>query len=285
MSIGTKVRGVVQIVRPELPLAAGLCVAIGEFVALRAIPPMETMALGAFCGFLLSGSAMATNDYFDLEVDRMNTPWRPLPAGLLRPGEAMGLGLLMGVAGLAAAWALNPAAFVAALGIWILGFLYNWRIKAHGVWGNLIVGLSVAMTFVIGGVGVGQPWNGRVWLFGLIAFVFDLAEEIAGDAMDAEGDRVRGSRSVAIVWGKRAALSISAVLLAIMIALSWVPMVTGEYGLSYTVPMLIADVLIVVFGVRLLRSGTPQEGRWAMRALYISGSLALFAFLVGSYLG
>ena len=282
MAITTKLRGVVEIVRPELPLAAGMCVVIGEYLALGAIPSLEFIASGVLCGFLLSGSAMATNDYFDLEVDRVNAPWRALPAGHLTPGEAMGLGLLLGAAGLAAAWALSPTAFGIALTLWILGFLYNWRLKASGFLGNLIVGLSVAMTFVIGGVGVGRPWNGMVWLFGLIAFVFDLAEEIAGDAMDAEGDRARGSRSLAIVWGKRTALWISSALFALMVALTWVPMVVGEYGLSYAAPTLLADALVSVFVVKLLRSRTPTEGRWAMRALYISASLGLLAFLVGA---
>jgi geranylgeranylglycerol-phosphate geranylgeranyltransferase len=27
-----------------------------------------------------------------------------------------------------------------------MGFLYNWKLKAAGVWGNLIVSTSVAMT-------------------------------------------------------------------------------------------------------------------------------------------
>lgn len=285
MALKAKLRGAVQIIRPELPLAAGMCVVIGQFLGLGSAPSVGALALGVLCGFLLSGSAMATNDYFDLDVDRVNAPWRPLPAGLLSPREAMGLGIVAGALGLAAAWALSPVAFGAALLVWVLGFLYNWRLKATGLLGNLIVGISVAMTFVIGGIGVDQPWNGKVWLFGLIALVFDLAEEVAGDAMDAEGDQLRGSRSVALVWGKRRALALSAALFGVVIVLSWIPMLAGEYGLSYSVPILVMDGLMVVFVAKLLRSRTPHEGRWAMRALYISASLGLLAFLVSSLKG
>ena len=92
--------------------------------------------------------------------------------------------------------------------------MYNWKLKAAGLWGNLMVSTSVASTFLLGGIGVGQPWNRTVWAFGLIAFVFDLAEEIAGDAMDAEGDQQRASHSIAIVRGKSTALRSRACFLA-----------------------------------------------------------------------
>jgi geranylgeranylglycerol-phosphate geranylgeranyltransferase len=85
MSFSRIAQGTIQIIRPELPLAAGLCVVIGEVVALGMFPPAGTALRGFLLGFLLSGSAMVFNDYFDLEVDRINTPQRPLPAGLLSP--------------------------------------------------------------------------------------------------------------------------------------------------------------------------------------------------------
>ncbi len=39
---------------------------------------------------------------------------------------------------------------------------------------------------------------------------------------------------------------------------------------------------ISFFVIRLLRSQTPGAGRRAMRGLYLSGSLGLLAFLIGS---
>ncbi len=293
MTFANKAKGVIQIFRPELPSAAGMCVVIGEVLALGAVPPLPALAFGFLCGFFLSGSALITNDYFDLEVDRINAPQRPLPSGLLTPAEVMGLGLLAGLVGLAAAWAFNPVTLGLSLIVWLMGFLYNWKLKAAGLWGNLIVAGSVAITFVLGGIGVGGStgiapspgWNGMVWLFGLIAFTFDLAEEIAGDAMDAEGDRKRGSQSIAITMGKQIAIRLSAGLFGVVIVLSLLPLIWGGLRVSYWLPIGLMDVLIIAFVVKLLKSQTPAEGRWAMRALYISGSLGLLAFLVGAFVG
>lgn len=280
VSLPQKVRGVLQIFRLELPTAAGVCVLLGQVLALGAAPPLSTLGVGFACGFLLSGSALIANDYFDLEVDRINAPQRPLPAGILTPAEVMTLGLLTALLGLAAAAMFGPLALGVSLIIWLLGFLYNWRLKATGLWGNLIVATSVGITFVLGGMAVGQPWNPTVWTFALIALVFDLAEEIAGDAMDAEGDRLRASRSLALVYGRRTALHVSSALFGLVIILTLLPW--GALGLAYRIPIVLTDLLIIFFVIRLLRSQTPAEGRRAMRGLYLSGSLGLLAFLIGA---
>ncbi len=284
MWLRQKITGALRIIRPELPLAAGVCLVLGEVLALGALPPLRALGLGFLCGFLLSASALVTNDYFDLEVDRINAPGRPLPAGLLSLPEALALGVLLGLLGLAAAWLLSPAALLLSLVLWVLGFLYNWRLKSAGLWGNLIVSTSVGATFVLGGIAVGQTWNPVVWVFAAIAFFFDLAEEIAGDAMDAEGDRERDSRSIAIRWGKQAALYLSAGLFALVIILTFVPVVLGWLGLTYLFIIGSVDALIIYFVTHLLKSQPPAEGRRWMRLLYISASLGLLAFLIGTFL-
>jgi len=278
-----KARAVLQIIRPELPAAAGICVVVGQAIGLGSFPPLPLAAAGFCLGFCRASSAMVFNDYFDLEVDRINSPQRPLPAGLLTGREAVGLGCAAALIALAIALALHPAIFGLSLALWIAGFLYNWRLKSAGLWGNLIVSANVAMTILIGGFSVGRPGSRMVWLFTAVAFLFDLAEEIAGDAMDMAGDQKRGSRSIALVHGRRAALRVSGALFGAVLLLTLLPAAWGEASPGYWLPIALMDVLIVFFSIRLLKSRTPASGRGAMRGLYICATLALAAFVLGSY--
>jgi geranylgeranylglycerol-phosphate geranylgeranyltransferase len=284
MTIQQKSIAMIQLIRPELPTAAGICVVVGQVIALGELPPLSMVGLGFLLGFFLSSSAMIFNDYFDLEVDRINAPQRPLPSGRLSPSEAIAFGGITAVIALAIALVINPLAFVLSLVTWLLGFLYNWKLKAAGLWGNLIVAASVAMTFIMGGVSVGQAANPLLWLFGLIAFIFDLAEEIAGDAMDIEGDQKRSSKSIAILYGKMTALRISSLLFGVMIVLTFFPIMWGKAGLTYLIPITIMDALIIFFANKLVRSPTPQEGHASMRGLYISASLGLIACIFGMFI-
>lgn len=284
VTTAVKARAVLRLVRPELPAAAGVCVVLGQAIGLGRLPSPVTLGSGFALGFFLSSSAMIFNDYFDLEVDRVNAPYRPLPAGQLTPREAVVSGVVAAGIAFAIALALQPILLVLSMALWALGFLYNWRLKAAGLWGNLIVSANVAMTFIIGGISVGRAASLMLWTFSLIAGLFDLGEEIAGDAMDMVGDQKRGSRSIALVSGKAAALRISTLLFGAVIALTGLPLVWGQTGPGYWLPIAATDALVVFFTARLLRSRTPEQGRAAMRGLYISASLGLVGFILGTFL-
>src|SRR5512138_949588 len=60
-NLNQKVRGILQIFRPELPFAAGVCVVLGSVVALGGFPSLRETVLGFLCGFFISGSAIVWN--------------------------------------------------------------------------------------------------------------------------------------------------------------------------------------------------------------------------------
>ena len=94
-------------------------------------------------GFFISGAEMISNDYFDLEVDKVNHPKKHLPSGRITAYE---------VAGFISAAFLGALALALAVVIWAVGMLYNWRYKESGLPGNMMVSFSVAMTFFFGGL-------------------------------------------------------------------------------------------------------------------------------------
>ncbi|HEX2994987.1 MAG TPA: UbiA family prenyltransferase [Anaerolineales bacterium] len=279
-----KAKGIIQIFRPELPAAAGACVILGGVVAQGGLPSLREIILGFLCGFFISGSAIVWNDYFDLEVDRVNTPERPLPMGLLSPTEAVLFAAVTALLGLWAAWLISLPAFVLCVIFWIIGFLYNWKFKEAGLAGNLMVSASVGITFILGGMAAGEPWNRIVWCFAAMAFFIDLGEEIAGDAMDMEGDKKRASKSIALQRGRNFALAISSSCFALAVTISLIPALLGWMGTVYLILICLTDILIAGFTIRLLRSRTPAEGRTSMRGIYLGAMLGVLAAILGQVL-
>lgn len=284
LKIRSKVRAVSDLVKMELPIAAGICVIAGEILALRHLPTLSEALLGFLVGFFISGSAMISNDYFDLDVDRINHPQRPLPSGRVTVLELMVLTCFFSIAGLSAAAFLGSLTLALALIIWAVGLLYNWKYKETGLPGNMMVSLSVAMTFIFGGAAVGGLASGIVWAFGALAFTFDLAEEIAGGAMDLEGDEQRSARTLAMLKGRAFALRTSAMLLIVCIGLSFLPFMLGWFGQVYLALVLALSIALFYFAFKLLHSTTPEEGRKRIRIPHLTNIAFIIALIASLFL-
>jgi geranylgeranylglycerol-phosphate geranylgeranyltransferase len=276
-----KIKGLIRLFRPDLSLAAGLCTVGGQIIATGHLASWPATLLGFLCAFGCSGAALVVNDYFDFEVDKVNAPERPLPSGAVTRQEAILLGLIISLLGLIPAAFLGSVCFILTFLFWVIGFLYNWRFKETGLPGNLMVSSSVAFTFILGAMTVGQPWNTLVWVFALMAFFIDLGEEITGDALDLEGDRQRGARSIARSMGKQFALRTAVTMWVIVILLGWIPVLTGQMGLVYVLTILAVDSLIIYFSFRLIYTDNVSTQRWCMKGIYIGATLVVLAFLIG----
>ena len=125
----TKAKAIADLMKPELPLAAGICVVAGEMIASETLLTIFDGFMGFLTGFFISGAAMVTNDYFDLEVDKINRPQRPLPSGRILIRELKILTFLFSIAGFITAALLGPLALAFAIAVWVVGILYNWRYK------------------------------------------------------------------------------------------------------------------------------------------------------------
>ncbi len=275
-----KTKGLIELLRPELPFAAGISVIIGEIITLGKLPSLSELFLGFMWGFFLSGSAMILNDFFDIEVDKINAPNRPLPSGLISSNTAIVFSIIISLLGLIISFFINKAAVLLYIIFWFIGFLYNWKLKEKGLLGNLFVSSSVAVTIILGAIVVGNPWNKAVLIFSLMLFVFDLGEEIAADAMDIEGDKKRNIKSIAILIGRQKALNISFLLFMIYIILSFIPVILNLFGISYLIIISLTNSMILIWGIKLIKSSTIKEGRIYVRRLYLSGLLGLLLIII-----
>lgn len=281
MGVGLKrkLQGLFRLFRFELPFTAGICVILGQLLALGQIPAARELMLGFASVFLISASSLILNDYFDLESDRINAPTRPLPAGLVSERDVILLFIGVTVVGLVTSALLSFISFWVGLLAWTVGFLYNWRFKKSGLPGNLMVSFSVGMTFIFGGIAVGKPLETVVWFFGTLAALINLGEEIAADAMDVEGDRKAGSRSLPVLFGQETALRVSTAIFLLVIVISIIPFVLGWMEWLYVTPFLFMDGVILFSTVKLLIPKLANRRRY-IRWIYLSASLAILVVIV-----
>jgi len=254
-------------------------VVLGELLALGKLPAITEVVLGFLSVFFISATSLILNDYFDVESDKINAPERPLPAGLVTKQDVVWLSIVVTTLGFIAGYMISITALLVVILAWGVGFLYNWRFKRTGLFGNLMVSFSVGMTFIFGGIAVDQPFEKVVWSFGVMVFLINLGEEIAADAMDLAGDSQAGSRSLPVLLGSESALKISAVIFSLVIVVSCLPYLFGWIEWVYAFPILLMDIVIFYSMLKLLDSRIANR-RIYIRWIYMSGLVAILIFII-----
>lgn len=275
-----KAKGLIRLMRPELPFAAGVCAVMGQLLALGKFPPFFIIFPGFFSIFFISASILVLNDYYDAETDKINAPNRPIPSKLVLPSEALTLSIILLLAGLLLSYLVSQLALMCSILLTIVGILYNRKFKKYGFIGNIMVSFSVGMTFVYGAISVDLPFNKIALFFGVIAALIDLGEEIAADSMDVAGDLLIESNSLAIRYGRLFALKISFSIFFLVVLLTFIPFIMKWFSSIYLVPIIFMDFAIAVSSYKLLKSKENKEGRGYIRKLYLGATAGILIFLV-----
>jgi geranylgeranylglycerol-phosphate geranylgeranyltransferase len=115
-----KIYGLFRLFRFELPLAAGTCVVLAQLLALGDIPSVHQIVYGFLSVFCISATALIHNDFFDIETDRINSPLRPLPSGVVTKTEALILSIFVAMIGFIFSFMLSKVVFGIVLFVWVV---------------------------------------------------------------------------------------------------------------------------------------------------------------------
>lgn len=277
----SKLIAIIRTVRPINCVMIGFAVTIGEFIALRRLPLLQEALLGSLTASLLMAGTMALNDYYDLEIDRVNRPEKPLPSGTLATFQVISLGAIACATGLVTAAMLNWASLTIAAFALSLMLYYNTLGKRTGFLGNILVSVCIGLPFIFGGATVGRITPALVF-FSLIAFTANLGREVTKGIIDVEGDRSGMIRTVAVAHGPRKASRLSVALYMIAVCLSFAPSLLGLVGLGYIPLVLLSDTGFVMSSITLVRSFDRENAKRTKNRVMIWMFLGLLAFIAGS---
>lgn len=277
-------RGVLDLIRPVNCAMIGFAVVVGAFVSgPPTLPPME-LGLGFLTGFFICAYSMVVNDAYDLDVDRVNRPERPIPSGKVSLAEASRLSMVALAAGLvAAALSFDLLALAIALAYAFLSWLYNSRAKKTGLAGNLIVASSLAIPFIYGGAVAGGSIGGSLLLMmALTAFFSGVGREVVKAMADVEGDAKRDVNSVARVRGLAAASWVGAAFFLLAVLTSWVPLLTGLANEVYTIGVVVPDLIFGYLAVAIVLRHDPANAYRVKKIALVGMTVGLLVFIGGA---
>lgn len=236
-------------------------------------------ALAMVSAALIGGAANAINDVYDLAIDRVNRPDRPLPSGAVSVqaaralwGGVSGIGILLGVS-ISMLHGVIAASSVALL------WAYSAHLKRLPGWGNLAVAAILVLAVLYGALAV-QPGVPVAVLVGCaFAGLTTLAREAAKDIEDMEGDQVEGARTLPLVWGRSRTASVVLGLIGLTLLAFPVAVLSGVRPafLGYGLPA--AGALLIAAWAMLSAGAYGDEPTWKQNAhrasLWLKTAMAL----------
>ena len=253
-----KVRAYLQLVRLHNLVATAVSTLIGYLaVAVSLVNPSLNPAAPLSTVVLVAAGSYAINDYFDVEVDKVNKPYRPIPSGIVGRNEALVLSIILIVAGVSLATFSGPTSLTFASLNTILLILYSYRIKELGVPGNIVIGFEGAASIIYGGLALAEHAGvlNRVtstYIPALYAFLLLLSREVVKTIEDYIADAVRNVRSLPRIIGPIKSAFTAVALLALVIVLSPLPYVLAGYGTIYLSLTAVTDCVIVYSMLKLI---------------------------------
>jgi geranylgeranylglycerol-phosphate geranylgeranyltransferase len=298
----SKLKAAWQLMRLEHGVMLFLGILVGSLLSQKTLygnitVPLLNIVLTFFTALLLEASTFALNDYYDLEIDRINKRMdRPLVRGDLSPRSALLIFYVFFPLGLLCSFFVNTTCFIIALITALLSVVYDMKMKKIKLIGNFYIAYIMAIPFIFGGVSVLPndtlslgAINPVIYVVALIAFLAGSGREIMKDVQDFEGDKSRGVRSFPLYIGTRASAVVAAVFYLSAITLSFLPFSFTAYNqfyanMYYLGVVLVCDSMLLSITIQLVMKRKPPMGylrKFSLLALFIG----LLAFLVGVFTG
>ncbi len=220
-------RTVIGLVRPFTMLAPLVGVVAGAGTASHATGApfrVELVALAALAAVFANGASNAWNQAFDADIDRLNKPTRPIPAGTATVAGARRLGHVLALLGVLVAGAHAAVVHRAAFLVCVAGGVFaTWiysapplRTKRLLALANPTIAVPRGFLVPVAGWAVLAPVASlEPFALGLVPGLFVLGAASTKDFADVEGDRAHGCRTLPVVLGLAPAARIVAPFLVV----------------------------------------------------------------------
>jgi len=200
---------------PALGVLSGAVTAWGAGHHKLPITPglVAPVLLGILMAAVLNAANNAINQIYDLDIDRVNKPKRPLPSGRLGMRDAWVFTLALFALALVLAFLADPTGRHECFWIVVFTTFLCWMYSAPPLWtkrrgvlANITIAIPRGVLLKVAGWSTVKTVVGlEPWFIGAIFGLFLLGAASTKDFADIEGDRVGGCRTLPIEYGVKAA--------------------------------------------------------------------------------
>ena len=291
------IKAIWELMRLEHGIMLFLAILIGSIISQKTIYnntdlPLINVFLTFFTALFLEASTFALNDYYDLEIDRINKRVdRPLVRGDISPKTALYLFFILFPLGLVCSFFVNMTCFIIALVTALLSVLYDAKMKKIKLVGNFYIAYIMAIPFIFGGATVleknvfsFEKINPAIYTIALIAFLAGSGREIMKDVMDFEGDRVKGVKSFPKYIGPRKSNILAAFFFEFAVVMSFLPFFMKNFEIYYLnyyylALVFVTDTMLLSTSLHLMLKKKPHLKLYRKFTL-IAIFIGLLAFLI-----
>jgi geranylgeranylglycerol-phosphate geranylgeranyltransferase len=239
------------------------------------LPP--ALILAGMIGFVTCGFGNLVNDLYDIKIDKINNPQRPLVSGKANRKLVIVLALCLLIISLVFSLSIDLVVFFLVLGVSILLFAYAAFLKKKPV-ANIIVSAITGLSFVLGGIVVKNPVSIFPFVF---SFFIHMPREIIKDIIDIKGDKQNNVVSIPIALGIRRASTISAFFLGVLCILLPLPYILEILSVRYMIVVLFFACPIIIYClVKLVKKPGATEFSKLSRFLKFAMATGLVAMIV-----
>ncbi len=219
------------------------------------------------------------NDVFDLPEDRINSPERPLPRGLIGLDTVKVAASAFIVAGVGlTAMKVEALPFVGLLAV--VGLAYSippLRLKRFTLVPYLVVGVFGFSNFMTGASWVAKV-DGRMVLVGLIMFAVYLGSCQIKEFKDVSGDMEKGHKTLPVLMGVETGAKVSVAIILSANFLLLAPYFLYDLSLLYPIGFAVLCVLLWLNAFSFLKN--PTENQRARRYLLNSIMIGIGQYAV-----
>lgn len=252
----TGISTVYKIIRPANLLITFFSIVVGAVICKTGSVPILIIFYAAVSGALAAAGGNVINDIFDVEIDRINRPGRPLPSGGISLRKAFLLYIILIILSAASASRVSFEALLIDISALMLLFLYSYKFKKIILLGNFTVAILTGFAFIYGGIAVNNYKDAVIPA--AFAFLINFIREIVKDMEDVDGDLKNGISSFPHRYGFLKTKIMITTLSLLLIAATFYPFILRIYSIEYLliVAVLVDPVLIYIINV-LFKDDSP----------------------------